>query len=71
MDAIKAECDRDIATNTSSLDGKNMKQNVKKEPKDVSVTSSNQEREVRNLTSFIWAVCPYVYVEASVLKDCT
>jgi hypothetical protein len=53
MDAIKAECDHDIATNASSLDGKNMKQNVKEEPKDVSVTSSNQEREVRSLTSLI------------------
>jgi hypothetical protein len=53
MDVIKAECDRDVATNASSLDGKRMKQNVKEEPKDVSVDSSNQEREVRNLTSLI------------------
>jgi hypothetical protein len=53
MDVIKAECDRDIATNASSLDGKNMKQNVKEEPKDVSVAISNQEREVRKLTSSI------------------
>jgi hypothetical protein len=53
MDVIKAECDRDIVTNASSLDGKNMKQNVKEEPKDVSVASSNQERGVRNLTSFL------------------
>jgi len=53
MDAIKADCDHDIATDASSLDGKNMKQNVKDEPKDISVASSNQEREVRNLTSLI------------------
>jgi hypothetical protein len=53
MDEIKAECDRDIATNASSVDGKNMKRNVKEEPKDVSVASSNQEREVRNVTSVI------------------
>jgi len=71
MDVIKAECDRDIATDASSLDGKNVKQNVKEEPKDVSVTSSNQEREVRKQTSIIWAVCLYVYMEVNVLKDCT
>jgi hypothetical protein len=52
MDVIKAECDRDV-TDASSLDGRNMKQNVKEEPKDVPVTSSNQEGEVRNLTSLI------------------
>ena len=53
MDVIKAERDRDVATNASSLDGRNMKQNVKEEPKDVSLTSSTQEREVRNITSLI------------------
>jgi len=50
MDVIKAECDTDAAIDALPLDGKNVKQNVKKEPKDVSVASSNQEREVRNLT---------------------
>ena len=50
MDVIKAECDADIATKVLPVDGKNVKQNVKEEPKDVSVASSNQEREVRNLT---------------------
>jgi hypothetical protein len=70
MDVIKAECDRDVATNASSLDGKNMKQNVKEEPKDVSFASSNQQREVRKLTSIISAVCLYVYLEVNVLKDC-
>jgi hypothetical protein len=50
MDVIKAECDADIATNVLPLDGKNVKQNVKEEPKDISIASSNQKREVRNLT---------------------
>jgi hypothetical protein len=60
MDVIKAECDRAIATNASSLDGKNTKQNVKEEPKDVSVTSSNQEREVRKLIFSLFI--PAVYI---------
>ena len=63
MDVIKAECDRDIVTNASSLDGKNMKQNVKEEPKDVSVASSNQERGVRNLTSFLIFCWPCILVQ--------
>ena len=59
MDVIKAECDPDVATHALSLDGKNMKKDVKEEPQDISVTSSNQEKEVTNLTS-LSAVCLYV-----------
>ena len=50
MDVMKAECDTKIAKNVLPLDDKNMKQDVKDEPKDVSLASSNQEKEVRNLT---------------------
>jgi hypothetical protein len=53
MDVIKAECDPDISTHASSLGGKNTRQNVKDEPQDVSVTSTNQEKEVRNITSLL------------------
>jgi hypothetical protein len=53
MDVIKVECDPDISTHAVSSDGENMKQNIKAEPQEVSVSNSNEEREVRNITSLL------------------
>jgi hypothetical protein len=53
MDVVKAERDPDVATRASSVGGNNTQRNVKDKPQDVSLTSTNQENEVRNITSLL------------------
>jgi hypothetical protein len=49
MDVIKVECDPDLEAHAVSLDGEDLKQDVKEEPLDVPVCISSQEIEVRNI----------------------
>jgi hypothetical protein len=49
MDVIKVECDPDLEAHAVSLDGEDLKQDVKEEPLDVPVSISSQQIEVRSI----------------------
>jgi hypothetical protein len=51
MDVIKVECDPDLEAHAVTLDGEDLKQDVKAEPVEVAVNITTQENEVKNIIS--------------------